>query len=102
MVPVRSRWLDVCIYFVVAEAITNAGRHAHAHHVQITLVWAPAGITLDICDDGCGGASRRFGGGLQGLHDRVEALSGSPRIDSPIGQGTKLRVTLPVDLVVTR
>jgi signal transduction histidine kinase len=91
-----GRSIDTAIYFVVAEAITNAGRHAEADQVEITLVPAGGSIMIDICDDGCGGALRRFGGGLQGLHDRVEALGGSLRIESPFGVGTKLRVTLPL------
>jgi signal transduction histidine kinase len=97
-----GRNVDTAIYFVVAEAITNAGRHADAQHVEVTLASAAEGISIDICDDGRGGAIRRIGGGLQGLHDRAEALGGSFTIDSPTGLGTTLHVILPAHPGVSR
>jgi signal transduction histidine kinase len=51
-----------------------------------------------VSDDGVGGASNSDGSGLVGLTDRVEALGGTILVDSPMGQGTRLEVDLPIDL----
>ena len=83
------------IYFVCAEALANAVRHARATMVSIHL--APAGDrwTLLIVDDGRGGADSSAGSGLQGLADRVSAVGGQLRLESPVGAGTRVAVGLP-------
>jgi len=83
------------LYFVCAEALANAVRHARASSISIHL--APTGDrwALLISDDGCGGADRSAGSGLQGLADRVSAVGGQLRLESPVGAGTRVAVGLP-------
>jgi signal transduction histidine kinase len=52
-------------------------------------------LTLQVRDDGAGGADASRGSGLTGLRDRVEAVGGSMTVDSPAGAGTVLTVRLP-------
>jgi signal transduction histidine kinase len=81
-------------YFVVAEAVTNAVKHAQATTVQVHLVPHLDSLTIEIRDDGRGGASPS-GTGLRGLADRVDALGGTFALDSPPGGGTTVRAVLP-------
>ncbi|GAY14082.1 ATP-binding protein [Mycobacterium sp. shizuoka-1] len=88
--------VEVAAYYVVAEALTNAAKHAQATEVT---VWARATrdeLTLRIADDGIGGAARGGGSGLVGLTDRVEALSGRLGIVSEDGAGTAITVMIPL------
>jgi signal transduction histidine kinase len=55
-------------------------------------------LLLSIRDDGVGGADPRRGSGLVGLSDRVEAVGGSLRVESPQGDGTHITAELPLDL----
>jgi signal transduction histidine kinase len=87
---------EVAAYYVVAEAITNATRHAHASGLYIDLVINGSNLVLSIRDDGVGGANTRNGSGLIGLIDRVEALGGHMQIASPPGGGTALHVAIPI------
>ena len=88
---------EVAAYYVVAEALTNAAKHAHASEVHVSADTDGANLLLWIRDDGIGGADAGKGSGLIGLTDRVEALGGQMQITSPIGNGTTLRVTIPVE-----
>jgi signal transduction histidine kinase len=83
------------IYYVCSEAITNALKHAEAHHVQIEVRSEGSGLTVMARDDGTGGADPARGTGLRGLADRVAALGGDLEVDSPRGKGTTLIGTLP-------
>jgi signal transduction histidine kinase len=87
---------EVAAYYVVAESLTNATRHAEASSVDIDVTTKESELTLSIRDDGVGGADSSKGSGLIGLIDRVEALGGDLRIQSPPGGGTALRVTIPI------
>jgi signal transduction histidine kinase len=80
----------------VAEALTNAARHARASAVEIEAHTAGDMLHIAIRDDGAGGAAFTGGTGLAGLKDRVEALGGRIFLDSPPGAGTSLRVELPL------
>ncbi|WP_315095443.1 sensor histidine kinase [uncultured Cellulomonas sp.] len=83
-------------YFVVAEALTNAAKHAEAQQVTVTAtVTADDRLRLVIADDGRGGASATPGSGLDGLRSRVAALDGTFDLDSPAGAGTRLTVEVP-------
>jgi signal transduction histidine kinase len=93
--------VEVAAYFIVAEALANAARHAHASHVRIDATVRDARLHLSVRDDGIGGADPARGSGLRGLTDRVEALGGSIAICSPAGQGTTLRIELPLELVAS-
>ncbi|MFI7700402.1 sensor histidine kinase [Nonomuraea sp. NPDC049480] len=83
-------------YFVAAEALANAGRHARASTVEITAVLGKGLLTVEVTDDGCGGAV--LGGGLRGLADRVEACGGVFSLHSPSGGGTTVRAVLPAQV----
>ena len=67
-------------YYVVAEALTNAAKHAQASAVDVSVVAEDASVHLSIRDDGIGGADAANGSGLTGLIDRVEALGGAMAI----------------------
>jgi signal transduction histidine kinase len=91
-----SESAEVAAYYVVAEAITNATRHAHASGMDIEVLINGSDLALTIRDDGVGGADSSNGSGLIGLVDRVEALGGHMQIASPPGGGTALRVAIPI------
>ena len=90
--------VEVSAYYVIAEALTNAAKHARASAVTVELEADAAGAVLrvEVRDDGAGGADFRRGTGLLGLKDRAEALGGQIVLDSPPGAGTSLRVELPL------
>jgi signal transduction histidine kinase/predicted ATPase len=90
--------VEVSAYYVVAEALTNAAKHAEASGVTVTVQRRDAGdvLRLTIVDDGVGGADFDRGTGLLGLRDRVEALGGRIGLESPRGVGTTLTVDLPI------
>jgi PAS domain S-box-containing protein len=90
--------IEVAAYFVASEALANATKHAHASRVDLSLASDGDSVVLSIRDDGVGGADSGHGSGLVGLHDRVEALGGTIRIESPPGAGTLLDVTLPLQV----
>jgi signal transduction histidine kinase len=87
---------ELTAYFLVAEAVTNARKHARAGAVEVWVTTAHGMLRVEIADDGAGGASERDGSGIQGLRDRVEAIGGTFGITSPRGQGTRIVAELPV------
>jgi PAS domain S-box-containing protein len=88
--------VEVGAYYVVAEALTNAAKHAQASGVEVCAKATDALLRLVIRDDGIGGAARGKGSGLTGLVDRVEALGGKMTIQSEPGNGTSLLVNIPI------
>ena len=82
-------------YYVVAEAVTNAAKHASATEVQITLEDRDGILRVAVHDDGIGGADPTRGSGLTGLRDRVEALGGRLEVSSAAGAGTLLVAEIP-------
>jgi PAS domain S-box-containing protein len=90
--------IEVAAYFVVAEALANAAKHAQASRIEVSLAPRDGRLLVSIRDDGVGGADSGQGSGLVGLHDRVEALGGTIRIESPPGAGTLLVVALPLEV----
>jgi signal transduction histidine kinase len=84
-------------YYIVSEALTNTAKHAHASTVHVAVEARDAVLGLSIRDDGCGGADPARGSGLTGLTDRVDALAGTIQVASPIGAGTTLQITLPIE-----
>jgi signal transduction histidine kinase len=88
--------LEATAYFIVAEALTNTVKHAHARSAQIAAVVDRGVLRLVVRDDGVGGARSDGGSGLPGLRDRVGALNGELRIESPPGEGTVVAATLPI------
>ena len=93
--------IEAAAYFVASEALANAAKHAQASHMEVSLATRNGSLVLSIRDDGIGGADPGRGSGLVGLRDRVEALGGTIRIDSPPSGGTSLVVTLPIDVEQT-
>jgi len=81
--------------YAVAEALTNAARHAAAARVEVEAVRAGDRLRVEIRDDGRGGADPSGGSGLRGLADRVAAIDGRLDVTSPAGEGTVLRVEIP-------
>jgi signal transduction histidine kinase len=88
--------IEANTYFVVAEALTNLAKHSRARNATVAVYVEHNDLHLAVSDDGVGGA-RPDGGGLRGLADRVAALGGRVRIDSPSGGGTHITATLPLE-----
>jgi signal transduction histidine kinase len=87
--------IESAIYFMVAEALTNAARHARAEAVTVSVSHQNGVVQAVVHDDGAGGANPTRGSGLSGLHDRISALDGQLELASLAGQGTTLRASLP-------
>jgi PAS domain S-box-containing protein len=87
--------VEVAAYYVVAEALANAAKHAQACEVEVRARVIDEALNLSICDDGIGGADSRKGSGLIGLRDRIEVLGGRMQVASPPGGGTALDITIP-------
>jgi signal transduction histidine kinase len=86
--------VESAAYFVAAEALANAVKHARARRVDISIIRLGDAIELEVHDDGDGGADPE-GSGLRGLRRRVEALDGSLSVSSPRGGPTTIRAELP-------
>lgn len=90
-----SETLEVAAYYVVAEGLANTAKYAEADLATVSIVLGQRTMTVEVLDDGCGGADMSKGGGLRGLADRVEALGGRLVVESPRGVGTWLRAEIP-------
>jgi signal transduction histidine kinase len=88
--------VEAAAYFVVAEALTNVAKYAHATQATVSVSRNNGRAVVEIADDGIGGADPGRGTGLRGLADRLSALDGSMELDSPAGSGTRLRAEIPV------
>ncbi len=88
--------VETTVFYVCAEAVANAIKHAAASTVRIELRTTRTGIEVVIADDGRGGADPARGTGLRGLADRVAAHGGTTQVVSPPGGGTTLRAQLPL------
>jgi signal transduction histidine kinase len=87
--------VEATAYFVVAEALTNVAKHAHADHAAVTAQVEHGTLSVQVRDDGVGGA-RPDGHGLVGLADRLAALDGRLRVESPADGGTLVAAVIPV------
>jgi signal transduction histidine kinase len=87
--------VEIAAYFVVAEALANVGKYAQAGEATISVRRDNGRLTVEVADDGVGGADLGRGSGLRGLTDRVAVLDGTLAVDSPRGGGTRLRVEIP-------
>jgi signal transduction histidine kinase len=87
--------VEATAYFVVAEALTNVAKHARAEHAEVTARIEDDTLAVKVRDDGVGGA-RPDGTGLTGLADRVAALDGRLRIESPADGGTLVAAAIPL------
>jgi signal transduction histidine kinase len=89
--------VEVAAYYTVSEALTNASKHANATRVWVSLGVDNDMLRLSIRDDGVGGADFDRGSGLTGLRDRIEALGGRIKVESPSGSGTLIEVEIPIE-----
>jgi signal transduction histidine kinase len=87
--------IETAAYFMVSEALTNAAKHSHGREIRVFASYRGQRLTVEIGDDGIGGATLTGGSGLRGLADRIEALGGRFTISSPPGRGTTLRAEIP-------
>jgi signal transduction histidine kinase len=90
------RAVETAAYFVAAEGLANAGKHASAGHVDIGVRADGGNLVVEVVDDGSGGADPA-GNGLRGLARRVEALDGTLAVDSPTGGPTTIRAVMPCE-----
>jgi signal transduction histidine kinase len=88
--------VEATAYFVVSEALANAAKHAQATSVTVDARAVDHRLLVEVVDDGIGGADAANGTGLIGLADRVAALGGSLRVESPAGMGTRIVAEIPV------
>ena len=89
--------VEATAYFVVAEALTNVSRYARARRAEVEVSRKEGALMVEVRDDGRGGADLKAGSGLQGLADRVAALGGRLEVNSPLGEGTRLRAEIPCE-----
>ena len=88
--------VEAAAYYIVAEALTNAAKHACASRARVLARRSDGSVLVEVSDDGIGGADLRQGSGLRGLRDRVEALGGELDLESPEGAGTTVTARLPL------
>jgi signal transduction histidine kinase len=87
--------VEATAYFVVAEALTNVAKHAHARRATVAAHVEDGTLRVQVRDDGIGGA-RPDGSGLLGMADRLAAFGGQLRIESPAGGGTLIAADFPL------
>ena len=86
---------EAAAYYVVAEAITNISKHAHARKAAVSIGYADGALRVAVEDDGRGGACLEPGGGLEGLAARVASLDGTFKLSSPQGGPTRIEAVMP-------
>jgi signal transduction histidine kinase len=94
-VPRLSPAVEATAYFVVAEALTNVAKHADAGHAAVAARVEDGVLRIRVRDDGVGGAGPA-GHGFVGLADRLAALDGELRVESPAGEGTVVAAHIPL------
>jgi PAS domain S-box-containing protein len=87
---------EATAYFTVAEALTNVAKYAEASHATVRMEHEDGVLSIEVEDDGKGGAQATPGSGLSGLADRVGAADGVLEVVSPPGDGTLVRAELPL------
>ncbi|HEX8099905.1 MAG TPA: sensor histidine kinase [Actinomycetota bacterium] len=87
--------VEATAYFVVSEALANCAKHSRASSARIRAERTNGELLVEVRDDGVGGADATEGSGLRGLADRVAALDGTFRVESPSGQGTRVIAEIP-------
>ncbi len=87
--------VEATAYFLVSEALANTAKHAQAHEAHVRAERVGDQLHIEVTDDGVGGADPTRGSGLRGLADRVAALNGTLRLESPRGGGTRLAAEIP-------
>jgi signal transduction histidine kinase len=93
--PGLPEQVEAAAYYVVAEGLANAHKHAGASGVVVRVQSDRETLVVEVLDDGVGGADEE-GSGLRGLADRIEALGGTLALESPAGGGTRLLARIPL------
>ncbi len=88
--------VESAAYFVVSEGLANVAKYANATQASVAVRCNSDRLTVEVADDGVGGADTANGSGLRGLADRVAALDGTLTLESPAGRGTQLRAEIPM------
>ena len=88
--------VEVTVYYLVAEALSNAVKHAGATELRVDVQRRGPVLHAEVADNGAGGAAPGSGSGLRGLDDRLAALGGRLEIESVPGAGTRLRASIPL------
>jgi signal transduction histidine kinase len=88
--------VESAAYFVVSEGLANVAKYSRATQASVCVRRVDGRVTVEVSDDGVGGADAARGSGLRGLSDRLAALDGRLALDSPPGRGTRLRAELPI------
>jgi signal transduction histidine kinase len=96
-VPARQlpEQVELAVYFVVSEALTNVAKHASATRASVTMAKSNGRLAVEISDDGVGGADIDLGTGLRGLSERLASHEGQLEVDSEPGRGTTVRADVP-------
>jgi signal transduction histidine kinase len=89
--------VEATAYFVACEALANVTKHAHASGASICISRRNGLLTVEVGDDGVGGARPLENSGLSGLSDRVAALGGRLRVESAVGAGTRVIAEIPCE-----
>lgn len=92
-----ARQMEATLYFVAAEAITNAVKHSNGGRIFVAMSRGEHSISLEVSDDGHGGADLLGGTGLRGLSDRVAAVGGRLEVRSDKGRGTTIHSEIPCE-----
>jgi signal transduction histidine kinase len=88
--------VEMTAYLLVAEALANAAAYAHATECSLRAADGGNHLTIEVRDNGIGGAVLKSGGGLEGLADRTAAIGGQFSLESPRGGGTAVRLVVPL------
>jgi signal transduction histidine kinase len=88
--------VEAAAYYVVAESLANVAKYAAASSVDVRVSRENGVAKVEVADDGVGGADASRGSGLRGLADRVEALDGRLRVESPVAAGTCVSAEIPL------
>jgi signal transduction histidine kinase len=88
--------IEAAAYYVVAEAVTNVVKHAEASAVDVRVTAVNGSVVVAVADDGVGAADPESGSGLRGLADRLSALDGTLRVESPASGGTRVVAEIPL------
>jgi signal transduction histidine kinase len=88
--------VESAAYLVVSEALANVAEYSQATHAKVTVEQVNGHVTVEVADDGVGGADATNGSRQCELSGRIAALDGELSVDSPTGRGTALRAEIPV------
>ena len=90
--------VEAAAYFAVAEAVTNAAKHAGARSVHIRAAHSSGALRIEVSDDGAGGADPARGTGLRGVERRLATFDGVLAVSSPLGGPTIIVIEVPCAL----